>query len=66
MLDPPASDRNAEPTNLTANMVKAAARKMRRMITFDETIFRAAGMEIRLKREKYRDGKRHGWLDLLK
>jgi len=81
MLDPPAStplgDREAEPTNLTANMVKAAARKMRTPSAFgislvhggekeEVTIFRAPGMEIRLKREKYREDKRHGWLDLLK
>jgi hypothetical protein len=68
LLDPPAptplGDRDAELTNLTANMVKKAARKMRRTIPFDETIFRVAGMEIRLKREKYRDDKRHGWWEI--
>ena len=54
----------AETTNLTADMVKRAARKMRRTIPLDETIFRAPGLEIRLTREEYKEDKRHGWINI--
>ena len=62
LLDPPPNDPTAKPTNLTADMVARAARKMRRTIPLDETIFRSPEMEIRLKHEALREGKKHGWL----
>ena len=57
-----AGNAGVAPTNITVAMVAKAARKMRRTIPLDETIFRAAGMEIRLKCEEYKEDKRHGWL----
>ena len=62
LLDPPGCD-DAKPTNLSSDMVKRAARKMRRTIPLDETIFRGPGMEITLKHETLRKGKNHGWLE---
>ena len=66
LLDPPEPDVNAEPTNLTADIVRLAARKMRRKIPLDETVFRGPGLEITLKRDEYRADKRHGWIDIVK
>jgi len=67
LLDPPpltAGNAGVAHTNITVEMVARAARKMRRTIPLDETIFRSPEMEIRLKREALRPDKRHGWLDI--
>ena len=57
-----AGNAGVAPTNLTADLVKRAARKMRRTIPLDETVFRGPGLEIRLTRTPFDEKKRHGWL----
>ena len=66
MLDPPEPDADAIKTNITADLVKRAARKMRRAIPLNETEFRGPRREIKLTRDQYRADKRHGWIDILK
>jgi hypothetical protein len=64
-----------KPTNLTADLVKRAAKQMRTPSTFGispvhggekegVTIFRGPGGQIKLTRDEYREGKRHGWLSI--
>ena len=64
-----------KPTNLTADLVKRAAKQMRTPSAFGispvhggekegVTIFRGPGGQIKLTRDEYREGKRHGWLSI--
>lgn len=73
ILDPPGG--SAEPTNLTADLVKKASREMRTAPTIagtdimatreatTETLFRGPDSAITLKHETLREDKRHGWLN---
>ncbi len=85
LLDPPPGG-DAKPTNLTADLVRQAAKAMRRPTVgvvrerpederavrepplqlpgITETIFRGPTAEIALKREEYREEKKHGWLKI--
>ena len=52
-------------TNIDIKLVAKAAKRMRVETETMETIFRGPRGEIALKREEYREDKRHGWLGLL-
>ena len=79
LLDPPEGD-DAKPTNLTADLVREAAKKMRKFpskkrgggeadgvcITAPtKTIFRGPDGQIALTHDDYKPDKRHGWLDIV-
>jgi len=73
LLDPPGDKKDLIKTNLNIKLVEEAARMMRepvgaihelpvRPTGITETIFRGPDGDIALKREQYREDKRHGWL----
>ena len=46
-----------------AKLVAQTAKKMRVETKTLETLFRGPTTEIKLKRDEYKDDKKHGWLD---
>ena len=49
-------------TNIDVKLVAKAAKRMRVETETMETVFRGPSGELKLKREEYREDKRHGWL----
>ncbi len=68
LLDPPdpmaGSGTGNIRTNLTADLVKRAAKGMRTQTQTLETVFRSPTAELALKREEYKGDKGHGWLEI--
>ncbi len=58
------AETNGVKTNLTADLVKRAAKGMRTQTQTLQTVFRSPTAELNLKRKDYKDDKGHGWLEI--